>query len=165
MKRLLLLAIASLMSTIAFSAAPEPDTPTAPIAPRQDHVLRWHGEDVNDPWYWLRDKDSAPVLDHLKRENAYTQAAGLFSVVFDEAIAPAKVDAFIDALTLFGIGFSWAGPVSLAVPYDLRLLRPNGLHRGALVRFSIGLEAVEDLQADCEQALQALTSTELGDQR
>ena len=72
MKRLLLIAITSLMSTIAISAAPESE---APIAPRQDHVLRWHGEDVNDPWYWLRDKDSAPVLDYLKRENAYTQAS------------------------------------------------------------------------------------------
>jgi cystathionine beta-lyase len=66
----------------------------------------------------------------------------------------AQVDAFVDALGLFGIGYSWAGPMSLAVPYDLELLRPPA--HGALVRFSVGLEAVDDLIADCEQALAVL---------
>ena len=82
-------------------------------------------------------------------------AAGLFSVVFDARFDAARVDAFVDALRLFGIGYSWAGPMSLAVPYDLRALRGAG-HDGVLVRFSVGLEAVEDLIADCEQALGAL---------
>ena len=86
-----------------------------------------------------------------------SQAAGLFSVVFDARFTSARVDAFVDALKLFKIGYSWAGPVSLAVPYDLRdrceSRRQGG---GTLVRFSIGLEAVEDLIADCEQALAVL---------
>ena len=82
-----------------------------------------------------------------------TQAAGLFSVVFDERYSAAEVDAFIDALQLFKIGFSWAGPISLVVPYDLSLMREQPAWRGTLVRFSTGLEAVEDLIADCEQAL------------
>jgi len=85
-----------------------------------------------------------------------TRAAGLFSVVFDERIAPARVDAFVDALKIFRIGYSWAGPVSLAVPYDVRALRRGAGWRGALVRFSIGLEAVDDLIADVEQALAAV---------
>jgi cystathionine beta-lyase len=46
------------------------------------------------------------------------------------------------------------------VPYDVRSMRstqPGGwAHKGTLVRFSVGLEAVEDLQADLEQALGAL---------
>ena len=88
-----------------------------------------------------------------------SQAAGLFSVVFDKRFPSAKVDAFIDALKLFKIGYSWAGPVSLAVPYDLASLRKPGQGGGMLVRFSIGLEAVEDLIADCEQALSALDGT------
>jgi hypothetical protein len=46
-------------------------------------------------------------------------AAGLFSVMFDARFSAAQVDAFVDALRLFRIGYSWAGPVSLAVPYDL----------------------------------------------
>ena len=84
------------------------------------------------------------------------QAAGLFSVVFDERFGAAQVDAFVDALQLFKIGFSWAGPMSLAVPYDIKALRKDSTWRGTLVRFSLGLEAVEDLIADCAQALPAL---------
>jgi cystathionine beta-lyase len=81
-------------------------------------------------------------------------AAGLFSIVFDERYRSEQVDAFVDALKLFKIGYSWAGPISLAVPYDLAAIRSNG--RGTLVRFSMGFEAVDDLIADCEQALAAL---------
>jgi Cystathionine beta-lyases/cystathionine gamma-synthases len=51
--------------------------------------------------------------------------------------------------------------VSLVVPYDVPAMRSAQLgtwkHRGTLVRFSVGLEAVEDLQADLEQALGALS--------
>ena len=85
-----------------------------------------------------------------------TRAAGLFSIVFDERFRPAQVDAFIDSLRLFKIGYSWAGPVSLVVPYDLSAFRPNKGRRGTLVRFSIGLEGVDDLIEDARQALAAL---------
>ena len=80
---------------------------------------------------------------------------GLFSVrVRRRAFTAAQVDAFVDALRLFRIGYSWGGPVSLAVPYDLRAMRGAAARtRGTLVRFSIGLEAVDDLIADLEQAL------------
>ena len=84
-------------------------------------------------------------------------AAGLFSVIFDARFNAAQVDRFVDTLKLFRIGYSWAGPMSLVVPYDLQVLRPGSAGRGALVRFSIGLEAVGDLQADLEQALGALS--------
>lgn len=84
-------------------------------------------------------------------------AAGLFSVVFDPAVGWPRVDAFVDALRLFGIGYSWGGPVSLAVPYDIGAMRslPHGV-KGPLVRFSIGLEDVSDLIGDLEQALHAM---------
>ncbi len=85
-------------------------------------------------------------------------AACLVSVVFEERYTAAQVDAFVDALRLFRIGWSWAGPVSLAVPYDLAVLRPSSGWRGRMVRFSVGLEAVDDLIADCEQALPALSA-------
>ncbi len=48
--------------------------PPPPTAPRKEHVVDWHGERVQDPWFWLRDRDSPPVLDYLKAENAYMQA-------------------------------------------------------------------------------------------
>jgi cysteine-S-conjugate beta-lyase len=101
-----------------------------------------------------------PALDrspgHAHWNALCTQAAGLFSIVFDERYAPAQVDAFIDALRLFRIGYSWAGPVSLVVPYDLSTLRPGAGQRGTLVRFSIGLEGVDDLIEDLQQGLGAL---------
>jgi cystathionine beta-lyase len=84
-----------------------------------------------------------------------TQAAGLFSVVFDASIEASRVDAFVDALELFRIGYSWGGPVSLVVPYDLKALRAHPRWQGTLVRLSIGLEAPEDLQADLDRALKA----------
>jgi cystathionine beta-lyase len=95
----------------------------------------------------------APGHEHWTR--LCSRAAGLFSVVFDERIEPTKVDAFVDALRLFRIGYSWAGPVSLAVPYDVGAARNRPAWRGRLVRFSMGLEAVDDLIADAEQALAA----------
>ena len=75
-------------------------------------------------------------------------------MVFDPRCAPAQVHAFVDALRLFRIGYSWAGPVSLVVPYDVAVLRDRPPWAGTLVRFSIGLEDVEDLIADCAQALE-----------
>ncbi|HSW24782.1 MAG TPA: PLP-dependent transferase [Burkholderiaceae bacterium] len=84
-------------------------------------------------------------------------AAGLFSILLDPSLPMASVDAFCNALRLFKLGYSWGGPVSLVVPYDLRLLRGEGTRlSGHLVRFSIGLEASDDLIADLDQALQAL---------
>ena len=86
-------------------------------------------------------------------------AAGLFSVVFGAAYSTAQVDAFCDALVLFKLGYSWGGPVSLVVPYDLATMRmawPAGIVRGTVVRFSVGFEAVADLRADLAQALQVL---------
>ncbi|ARN21128.1 PLP-dependent transferase [Piscinibacter gummiphilus] len=96
----------------------------------------------------------SPGHEHWRRLS--TKAAGLFSVVFDEKYSQAQVHAFVDALRLFKIGFSWAGPVSLVVPYQLAGMRSQPTWKGTLVRFSIGFEAVEDLLADCEQALELL---------
>ncbi|KQV85525.1 cystathionine beta-lyase [Rhizobacter sp. Root1221] len=93
----------------------------------------------------------SPGHDHWQRLSRRT--AGLFSVVFDERYSAAQVDAFVDALQLFKIGFSWAGPVSLVVPYGLASMRAKPTWKGAVVRFSLGLEAVDDLIADCAQAL------------
>ena len=85
-------------------------------------------------------------------------AAGLFSVVFDARYTQRQVDAFCDALSLFRLGYSWGGPMSLVVPYTLSAMRSRPtphLKPGCLVRFSIGLERVEDLQADLARALAA----------
>lgn len=91
------------------------------------------------------------------RSLCHDGAAGLFSVVVDERHGQDAVDGFCNSLRLFKLGFSWAGPVSLVVPYILTPMRsrwPAHLRAGTVVRFSIGLEDVADLQADLEQAVQ-----------
>jgi cysteine-S-conjugate beta-lyase len=121
---------------------------------------------------WLKDRPEVGCLLHPAFQGSpghrhwqalcgeRDAAAGLFSVVFDERYSPAQVDAFCNALRLFKLGYSWGGPVSLAVPYDIPSMRSARLgcwtHKGTLVRFSVGLEAVDDLRADLELALAAL---------
>ena len=84
------------------------------------------------------------------------KAAGLLSVMFKPHYTQAQVDGFCDALKYFKLGYSWGGPMSLVVPYNLAAIRPGWpahIAPGRIVRFSIGLEDVADLQADLEQAL------------
>ncbi len=86
-----------------------------------------------------------------------TGAACLFSVIFQPEISQAQIDLFCDSLQLFKLGYSWAGPMSLCVPYDIQSIRTQAWpYRGGFVRFSVGLESVADLQADLTQALATL---------
>lgn len=103
----------------------------------------------------------SPGHEHWKAlcVNGLGGAAGLFSVVLDARFSQAQTDAFCDALKLFRLGYSWAGPVSLVVPYDLATMRsgwPNHIAKGTLVRFAVGLEAFEDLRADLARPLKFL---------
>ena len=82
-------------------------------------------------------------------------AASLLTLVFDPAIAPERIDRFVEDLRLFGIGWSWAGPMSLAVPYRPDSGRVGG-YASTLVRLSIGLEDPDDLIRDLESALEKL---------
>jgi cystathionine beta-lyase len=102
------------------------------------------------------------VSDELWQRD-FTGGCGLFSFVFAGGDA-ARRNRFIDALTLFGIGFSWGGFESLVVPMDPGAIRsvmpwpasdaqPTDRYG---VRLSIGLEDPEDLIADLEQAFAAI---------
>jgi len=87
----------------------------------------------------------------------YTGACGLFSIVFRPA-PRAAVLAFLNALTLFGIGASWGGFESLAIPFfELASTRTatRWAPGGPTVRLHIGLEDVDDLIADLERGLAA----------
>ncbi len=70
------------------------------------------------------------------------------------------VFAFLDTLELFGIGASWGGYESLAIPFDCTPFRTATRWQpgGPTVRFHIGLEAVEDLIADLERGFAALAA-------
>ena len=83
-------------------------------------------------------------------------AASLLSLRFQPSIPQTQVDAFCNALKLFKLAYSWAGPISLVVPYDLKGMRqhaPTELIEGGLVRLAMGLEDPQDLIADLAQAL------------
>ncbi len=86
----------------------------------------------------------------------FSGGCGLFSFVFAGGSA-AQCDAFVDALQLFGIGYSWGGFESLVTPLEPAAIRTATTwpkdHFG--VRLSIGLEDVADLRADIEQAMAA----------
>ena len=131
--------------------------------------LRYHAHDAaaRQLAQWLATRPEVsqvlhPALagapGHAHWRATCTAAAGLFSAVFNVRFSRAQVDSFVDALRLFKIGFSWAGPVSLVVPYDLAQIRPGGALAGHLVRFSIGLEEPDALQADLAQALVAFAT-------
>lgn len=132
-------------------------------------VLRYHAQDASTRTLaaWMAQQPGVAQVFHpalakspghaLWRRDA-TAAACLFSVAFHETIAQAQVDAFCDRLKLFRLGWSWAGPISLCAPYSMQAIRSLPWpHRGALVRFAVGLESVDDLQADLAQAFSALT--------
>ena len=136
-------------------------------------VLRYRAQDAatRDLARWMAARpEIARVLHpalpdspgHAHWRQVSPDAAGcLFSAVFRPDYDARRVDAFVDALRCFGIGYSWAGPMSLAVPYDLSRSRSLGLpwtaqEGGTLVRFAIGLEDVEDLRADLAQAFEVL---------
>jgi cystathionine beta-lyase len=92
---------------------------------------------------------------HAFWQRDFTGAGGLFSVVFDARLDEARVDRMVDALTLFGIGYSWGGPNSLVMPYRINSLRDRW-EGGVLVRFNVGLEDPADLIADLARAFDAL---------
>ena len=96
--------------------------------------------------------EDCPGHETWKRD--FSGAGGLFSVLFHERYTEEQTDRFVDELKLFGIGYSWGGANSLAVPYRIQAMRQGWQHGGGiLVRFNIGLEDPDDLIADIAQAL------------
>ena len=93
---------------------------------------------------------------HATWRRDFTGAGGLFSVIFDERYTEAQTDRFVDALSLFGLGYSWGGANSLVMPYRMSAIRRDWQGKGILVRFNIGLEESSDLIADIARAFEQL---------
>lgn len=96
---------------------------------------------------------------HALWKRDFSGSSGIFSIVLDVADTAkhqAKAHAFLDALEIFGLGYSWGGYESLAVHANLSdrtvALPPK---EGPVIRLQIGLEDVEDLMADIERGLEA----------
>ncbi len=87
----------------------------------------------------------------------YTGVASLFGVEFAQRFSRADAERFVDALRLFGKGWSWGGFESLVTTVSEDIVRghaPPG--EGPIIRLHVGLEAVEDLVADLHQAFAVL---------
>ena len=132
--------------------------------------------------YEQQSKSAITVLDWLKQQPQFSQvlhpsnpdaagyqfwteicstgkSAGLVSVIFKPEYDLTAIRKFCDSLTLFKLGFSWGGPISLVMLYDLKQMRElknTHLQQGLLVRFCIGLEHSEDLIQDIQNALKQL---------
>jgi cystathionine beta-lyase len=96
---------------------------------------------------------SCPGHEYWKRD--FTGSASIFSIVFAPSFSPEQVNAFVDALKLFKIGYSWGGVTSLALAYPL-LERPGKQYAGRIVRLNIGLEKHDDLIDDLAAGFAAL---------
>src|SRR5436853_6630923 len=94
---------------------------------------------------------------HAIWKRDFTGASGLFSIVL-KPMPDKAAHAFINALTLFGIGASWGGFESLAIPFDCAAFRTATTWNpgGPTIRFPIGLEDVGDLIADLKCGFAAM---------
>ncbi len=121
-------------------------------------IARWLDDRVEVASVLCPMLSAAPGHDLWRRD--FTGGCGLFSFALANADDAARCR-FIDALRLFGIGYSWGGFESLALPVDpdqhRSVMRADaGEAPPMLVRLSIGLEDPADLIADLEQAFTAM---------
>jgi cystathionine beta-lyase len=117
--------------------------------------------------HWLRQQpEVAQVLNpalpgapgHAIWRRDFTGACSLFGVEFKPEFTPEDTHRFVEALELFGIGASWGGYESLAVPTTGFITRTagSGKFAGPVVRLHIGLEDVDDLTADLRHGLDVM---------
>jgi len=116
------------------------------LATRPEVVRVLHPALESDPGHaiWKRD---------------FTGASGLFSIVLKHKPQKA-VDALLDTVKLFGMGYSWGGFESLVIPFDCADYRTatKWAPGGPTLRLHIGLENVEDLKADLERGFEAFNA-------
>ena len=117
---------------------------------------------------WLAERPEIACVLHPALESCpghavwrrdFSGASGLFSIVF-KPVAQSAVNAFLNELGLFGIGASWGGFESLAIPFDCTSIRTatKWAPGGPTVRLHIGLEDVDDLISDLERGFAALAA-------
>lgn len=123
--------------------------------------LARHQDNAKHLMMWLADHPAvARILSPAHPDDAghalwkrdFSGASGLFSCVM-RMDYPALYQV-VDRLTLFGLGYSWGGFESLAMPFDMRRARTaQPWTEGAVLRLHAGLEHPEDLIGDLAQAL------------
>jgi len=115
---------------------------------------------------WLRGREEVETVLYPALSNApghelwkrdFKGASGLFSIVLKPCSETAS-EAFLDRLSLFGMGYSWGGFESLAVPFRPHRTATSWTAEGPCIRFHVGLENPEDLKADLAEGFKALKS-------
>jgi cysteine-S-conjugate beta-lyase len=117
---------------------------------------------------WLRTRPEVlrvlhPGLEsdpgHAIWKRDFTGASGLFSIVLKPAPQKA-VDALLNAVKLFGMGYSWGGFESLIIPFDCAPYRTatKWAPGGPALRLHVGLENIDDLKADLERGFAAFNA-------
>jgi cystathionine beta-lyase len=113
---------------------------------------------------WLRGREEVETVLYPALSNApghelwkrdFRGASGLFSVVL-KPVSGKAADALLDRLTLFGMGYSWGGFESLAVPFRPHRTATSWRAEGPCLRLHIGLENPDDLTADLAEGFKAL---------
>ncbi|MCT7375885.1 cystathionine beta-lyase [Chelativorans salis] len=126
--------------------------------------LARHQESALQIARWLEAQEGVaqvlhPALEshpgHAIWKRDFSGASGIFSFVLDGG-GEREAHAFLDALDIFGLGYSWGGFESLAVHVFLgdRTVARDA-YAGPVIRLQIGLEDVEDLKRDIEKGLRA----------
>jgi cystathionine beta-lyase len=101
---------------------------------------------------------------HQRFTQLFSGCSGLFSILLQPGTTQTQVAAFVDCLSLFSMGFSWGGYESLVVPQFPASVRtattwpPSPELSGPMLRFHIGLEALDDLKADLARGFEALAA-------
>ena len=123
--------------------------------------LRRHEESGLEVARWLAEQpqvarllhpafESCPGHEHWRRD--FKGSNGLFAMVLNGGDSAAR-DRLVDSLELFGIGYSWGGFESLAVPAEPVRTATSPEWEGPMVRLHVGLEDPKDLIADLAAAL------------
>ena len=97
---------------------------------------------------------------HALWKRDFLGSSGLFSVEFKPDYHPDALNAMVENYQYFGIGFSWGGFESLALPVHpdyLRQIRSHAHTHNSLIRYHMGLEHTDDLLADLANGLNSLT--------
>ncbi|MEQ9663684.1 MAG: PLP-dependent transferase, partial [Parasphingopyxis sp.] len=127
--------------------------------------LERHEKSALEIAHWLKDQPQVVRVLHPAFEDCpgheiwkrdFTGSAGLFSIELTPGGDDAAIAALIDDLRLYGLGYSWGGYESLALPVDPRTARSATAWegRGPLIRLNIGLEDTGDLIADLAAGLE-----------